>query len=91
MIQQGQVFKLASVARDGGQLWAHRYRTGGRNSKRIQRGGFASEQDARAALERALEKLRRTDGSARMLTLAELVERYLDQHEVSPVQQAEAL
>jgi hypothetical protein len=66
-------------------LGIYRYRTGGRISKRIQRGGFPSEQDARAALERALEKLRRADGSARMLTLAELVERYLDQHEVSPV------
>jgi hypothetical protein len=51
----------------------------------IQRGGFASEQDARASLERALEKLRRANGGARMLTLAELVERYLAQHEVSPV------
>jgi integrase len=85
MIQQGQVFKLASVARDGGELWAYRYRTGGRHSKRIQRGGFASEQDASAALERTLERLRRANGSGRMLTLAELVEQYLAQHEVAPV------
>jgi integrase len=85
MIQQGQVFKLASVARDGGELWAYRYRTGGRDSKRVQRVGFASEADARAALERALEKHRRGCGVGRRLTLAEFVDEYLAQHEVSPV------
>ena len=68
MIQQGQVFKLESLARDGRERWAYRYRAGGRVSKRIQRGGFASEQDAQAALERELEKLRRRNGSARTLT-----------------------
>jgi hypothetical protein len=62
MIQQGQVFKLASVACDGGELWAYRYRTGGRDSKRLQCGGFRSEADARAALERAVEKQRRGRG-----------------------------
>jgi len=56
---------------------------GGRGSKRVQRGGFASEEDARAALERALEKLRE-HGVARTLTLAELVDDYLAQHEASP-------
>lgn len=62
-----------------------RYRTGGRESKRVQIGGFGSEQDARAALERALEKLRRTSRSGRSLTLAEFVDEYLAQHEVAPV------
>lgn len=85
MIQQGQVFKLGSAARDGGELWAYRYRGGGRGSKRIQKGGYASEQDARAALERELEKLRRRNRIARTLTLAELVEEYLAQHKASPV------
>jgi integrase len=85
MIQQGQVFKLDSVARNSGELWAYRYRTGGRNSKRVQRGGFRSEADARAALERALEKQRRGHGVGRRLTLAEFVDEYLAQHEVSPV------
>jgi integrase len=85
VIQHGQVFKLASVARDRGELWAYRYRTGGRDSKRAQRGGFRSEADARAALERALEKQRRRNGVARRLTLAEFVDEYLAQHEVSPV------
>jgi integrase len=85
MTQQGQVFRLASVARDGSELWAYRYRTGGRQSRRIQRGGFSGEEDARAALERTLEKVRSANGRARVLTLAELVEQYLAQHEVSSV------
>jgi integrase len=84
MMQHGQVFKLASVAHDGGELWAYRYRTGGRDSRRVQRGGFRSEADARAALERTLEKQRRGRGVGRRLTLAEFVDEYLAQHEVSP-------
>lgn len=59
--------------------------SGGRESKRVQRGGFRSEADAQAALERALEKLRRESGVGRRLTLAEFVDEYLAQHEVSPV------
>src|SRR5207342_2755943 len=43
------------------------------------------EEDARAALERALEERRREQGLARALTLAEFVEEYLTQHEASPV------
>ena len=85
MVQQGQVLELNPGRGDGRALWAYRYRAGGRTAKRIQRGGFASEQDARAALERALEKLRRGEGRGRLLTLAELVEQYLAQHEASPV------
>jgi hypothetical protein len=52
MVQQGQVFELTTRGRDGERLWAYRFRVGGRGSNRIQRGGFASEQDAREALER---------------------------------------
>ena len=85
MVQQGQVLELNARRRDGQTLWAYRYRTGGRTAKRIQRGGFTSEEHAREALERAIEKLRRWHGTGRMLTLAELVERYLAQHEASPV------
>ena len=60
-MQQGQVFPLNSD--DGGVTrWAYRYRTGGRGSKRVQRGGFATEQAAVEALERALERLRRERG-----------------------------
>jgi integrase len=85
MLQQGQVFKLTSRGGGGEQLWAHRYRTAGRGSERVQRGGFASEQDAREALERSLEKLRRGSGLGTALTLAELVEQYLAQHDAAPV------
>jgi integrase len=51
----------------------------------MQRGGFASERDAAAALERELERLRREQRVSRSLTLAELVEAYLEQHDVEPV------
>src|ERR671935_183025 len=57
----------------------------GFGDKRVQRGGFVSEQDARDALERELERLRRERRIARRLTLAELVETYLAQHDVQPV------
>jgi hypothetical protein len=57
MIQQGQVFELETRGSDGRRLWAYRYRAGGRGAKRVQRGGFASEQDASDALERALERV----------------------------------
>ena len=73
------------AVRMGGRHWAYRYRTGGRDSKRVQRGGFASEQDARDALERELERVRREQRIARRLTLAELVDTYLAQHDVQPV------
>jgi integrase len=85
MVQQGQVFQLRRRGRDEERLWAYRYRTGGRGSKRVQRGGFASEPDAWDALERELERLRREARIARRLTLAELVETYLSQHDVQPV------
>ena len=85
MVQQGQTFELTRRGPDGRTLWAYRYRTGGRDSKRVQRGGFASEQDARDALERELERLRRERRIARRLTLAELVDVYLAQHDVQPV------
>jgi hypothetical protein len=85
MFQQGQVFELTSRGRDGERLWAYRLRVGGRGSKRIQRGGFVSEQDAREALERELERVRRERRISRSLTLSELVEAYLAQHDVQQV------
>jgi integrase len=85
MVQQGQTIELTRRGADGRALWAYRYRTGGRDSKRVQRGGFASEQDARDALERELERVRREQRIARRLTLAELVDTYLAQHDVQPV------
>jgi hypothetical protein len=59
------------------------HRTGGPGSKRLQRGGFSSERDAAEALERALEHLRRQKGVGSTLTLRELVEEYLAQHDGS--------
>ncbi len=85
MVQQGQTIELTRREPGGERLWAYRYRTGGRDSKRVQRGGFASEQDARDALERELDRLRRERRIPRRLTLAELVETYLAQHDVQPV------
>src|SRR3989442_1608485 len=85
MVQQGQTFELTRRGPDGERLWAYRYRTGGRDSKRVQRCGFASEQDARDALERELERLRRERRITRRLTLSELVDTYLDQHDAQPV------
>jgi integrase len=85
MVQQGQVFELTRRRPGGERWWAYRYRTGGRDSKRVQRGGFASEQDARDALERELERLRRERRISRSLTLSELVDVYLAQHDVQPV------
>ena len=82
MSQQGQLFQLRRTDRDGEPQWAYRYRLGGRGSKRVQRGGFGSEQDAAEALARELERLRRERRVARSLTLAELAEVYLVQHDV---------
>ena len=85
MSQQGQLIRLAGTGRDGEPLWAFRYRVGGRDSTRVQRGGFASERDAAKALERELERLRREQRISRSLTVAELAEVYLAQHDVEPV------
>ncbi len=85
MAQQGQVFEQKRRGRNGHSLWAYRYRIAGRGSRRVQQGGFASEQDAPAALERELERLRRERRIPRSLTLSELVETYLAQHDVQPV------
>ncbi len=47
----------------------------------MQRGGFVSEQDARESLERALERVRRANGTGTTLTLAGLVDEDLAQHD----------
>ncbi len=85
MLQQGQVFRLTTVGGQATSLWAYRYRIGGRERKWVQRGGFATEQGAGAALEQALENLRRRVRIGRMPTLAEFVDEYLAQHEASTV------
>jgi integrase len=85
MSQQGQLIRLKRAGREGEPLWAYRYRVGGRASRRVQRGGFASERDAAEALERELERMRREHRVSGSLTFAELVQAYLEQHEVDPV------
>lgn len=72
MAQCGQVFPLKSSA-GGAESWAYRYRTGGRDSKRVQRGGFASRLAADQALERALQRLRQEQGLLETPTLREFV------------------
>jgi integrase len=81
MLQQGQLLKLKTTDAQGQPLWAYRYRVGGRGSQRVQQGGFQTAADAREALERAIETLRRDEGVGRSLTLAQLVADYLSQHE----------
>jgi hypothetical protein len=83
-MQQGQVFELRKRAVNGSPVWAYRYRTDGPGARRLQRGGFSSERDAREALERALEHLRRQSGVGCTLTLKELVDEYLAQHDAEP-------
>ena len=83
MIQQGQVFKLTAKGADGQPLWAYRYRVEGRSSARPQVGGFASRAEAQKALRKALDRVGPGRGGA--ITLAELVEEYLELHQAEPV------
>ena len=82
-MQHGQIFELKTTGRDGQRLWAYRYRLDGRGSRRIQRGGYASADDAREALQRAQTATQRRKGRVRV-TLAELAEEYLAQHDGQP-------
>ncbi|MDP9492096.1 MAG: hypothetical protein M3P42_07870 [Actinomycetota bacterium] len=84
MTQQSQVFELRGRGGDSRTVWAYRYRVGGRGSRRVQRGGFESEQAAAEALERALERLRREQGLVEAPRLSELVDVYLAQHDGEP-------
>jgi integrase len=84
MVQQGQVFKLKTKSAGGRPVWAYRYRLQGRESKRIQVGGFPTRTDAQRALDKALNRLR-PDGRAATLTLAEFVNEYLQAHPGLPV------
>src|SRR6266542_4093661 len=84
MQQQGQVFELKTRSHGGEAVWAYRYRIAGRDSRRLQRGGFKSERAAREALERALARLRREQGLVEAPRLRELVDLYLAQHGGEP-------
>src|SRR5579871_6432423 len=77
-MQRGQVFMK------GPDNWAYRYRLSGRDSTRVQRSGFPTEQAAAQALDRALERARQEQGLAETPTLSELVEIYLAQHDTEP-------
>ena len=85
MTQHGQVFEQRSRDAAGRPLWGYRYRLAGRDSRRIQSGGFPTEQAAHAALERALEQARREQGLVGPITVAELAATYLAQHDAEPV------
>jgi hypothetical protein len=61
-------------------VWAYRYRVDGRCSKRPQVGGFATRVEAQRALQCTLERL--CPGA--VITLAELVEEYLEVHQAAP-------
>ncbi|MGB0091933.1 MAG: hypothetical protein WBP81_05310 [Solirubrobacteraceae bacterium] len=83
MVRRGQVFPLKSRGADGAS-WAYRYRIGGRDSKRMQRGGFPSKRAAGEALERALDRLRQEQGLAEGPSLSGLRDAYLAQHDAEP-------
>lgn len=84
MLQQGQVLKLKTRGADGKPTWAYRYRVDGRGSARPQMGGFMSQGEALQALQVALERLHRRNGRLGQMTLSELAEQYLAQHEAEP-------
>jgi hypothetical protein len=77
-VQRGQVFKL------GGGSWAYRYRN--EIGRHRQVGGFKTKGEASAGLDAALARARlRPLAAARQdWTLAELVDRYLAQHQAAP-------
>jgi integrase len=84
MAQQGQVLELKGRGAGGRRVWAYRYRVDGRGSRRVQHGGFESEQAAAEALARALVRLRREQGLVEAPSLRELVDVYLAQHDGEP-------
>jgi integrase len=84
MAQQGQVFKLKRRGEDGKRTWAYRYRVDGRGSVRPQVGGFATQGEARQALQGTLDRLQRRNGRLGRITLSELADKYLAQHEAAP-------
>lgn len=84
MIQHGQVFKLKTKGADGRPLWAYRYRLEGRGSERPQVGGFATREEAERALRKLLDRLGPGGGRA-TITLAALVDEYLEMHQAAPV------
>src|SRR5216683_7864596 len=84
MVQQGQVFKPKAKGASGQAFWAYRYRLEGRGSARPQVGGFASRAEAKKALQKVVERLGPAGRGASM-TLAELVDEYLEMYQAEQV------
>lgn len=61
---------MKSNGPNGVPLWGYRYRTGGRGSRRVQRGGFVSERDAWESLE--IQKAGSIGGELRVQPLLKL-------------------
>ena len=74
-VQRGQTVKLADS-------WAYRYRDA--RGRRRQVGGFRSRSEARAVLDETLRRMRLGGLYREEVTLAELVDRYLAQHQADP-------
>lgn len=74
-VQRGQTVKLADS-------WAYRYRDAA--GRRRQVGGFRSRSEARAVLDETLRRMRLGGLYREDVTLAELVDRYLAQHQADP-------
>jgi hypothetical protein len=74
-VQRGQTVKLADS-------WAYRYRDAA--GQRRQVGGFRSRSEARAVLDETLRRMRLGGLYREEVTLAELVDRYLAQHQADP-------
>jgi integrase len=74
--QRGQVWKR------GDKDWVARYREGGRDSRRVQRGGFPTKREAEEWRDARLRELR--SGIVAAVTLNELVRDFLAQYDRSP-------
>ena len=74
-VQRGQTVKLADS-------WAYRYRDAA--GQRRQVGGFRTKSEARAVLDEQLRRMRLGGLYREDVTLAELVDRYLAQHQADP-------
>jgi hypothetical protein len=77
MVEQGQILELTRREPAGERLWTSRYRTGGRDSKRVSGAGSPSS-TTRDALERELERVQHERRITRKLAPDDLVERECD-------------
>ena len=66
MVQQGQAIELTRRGPDGQRLWAYRYRTGGRDSRRVQKERVVL---LRRSFTRSVLKIPKTEASTRAVPL----------------------